>query len=351
MDLTSRPLPSQEEMYEAFMHPKDSDDNSFFVAVISSGVFNTSNCLSKKPLRENIEFFSSTKEALDWGYRPCLSCQPMLANTDAPDKYKELIAEVDHDTDFIIEDEDLVKMDIDRKLLKAWFQKNHGISFQAYLRYLRINHLFGNIRVDKHPKIHRAYHIGEIVHGVEEGDSTETIVNKNIIYINRIATPIGPVIVGATDEGICLLEFSDRKILESQLKNIESYFEAVLTPGESEHFTLLAKELDEYFNGERKTFTVPLATAGTPFQESVWESLIEIPYGQTRSYKEQSIVLKNPKAIRAIAHANGENRIAILIPCHRIIGSDGKLVGYGGGLWRKQFLLELENPNQISLDF
>jgi AraC family transcriptional regulator of adaptative response/methylated-DNA-[protein]-cysteine methyltransferase len=351
MDLTSRPLPSQKEMFEAFMHPKENDDKLFFVGVISSGVFNTATCFSKKPLKENMVFFSSTKEALDLGYRPCLQCQPMLANTDAPEKYKELLAEIDRDPSIEIEDEDLAKMDIDAKSIKAWFKQYHGISFQAYLRYQRINHLFGNIRVDKHPKIHRAYHIGEIVHGIEEGDSTETIVNKNIIYINRIATPIGPVLVGANDDGICLLEFSDRKILENQLKSIEKHFEAVLTPGESEYFTLLAKELDAYFKGELRTFTVPLSIAGTVFQENVWKSLIEIPYGQTRSYKEQSIALKNPKAIRAIAHANGENRIAILIPCHRIIGSDGDLVGYGGGLWRKRFLLDLENPTQFSMDF
>jgi AraC family transcriptional regulator of adaptative response/methylated-DNA-[protein]-cysteine methyltransferase len=219
------------------------------------------------------------------------------------------------------------------------------------LKYQRINHLFGNIRFDNHPKIHRSYHYGEIVHGVNEGDSTETIVNKKIIYINRIVTPIGPVLVGAVDEGICMLEFTDRHSLENQLEVLEKHFDAVLTPGKNKHFIQLAKELDEYFEGKRKEFDVAIIFPGTPFQENVWDSLTEIPYGQTRSYKEQSIVLKNPKAIRAIAHANGENRISIVVPCHRIIGSDGDLVGYGGGLWRKRFLLDLENPGQTRMEF
>lgn len=351
MDLTTRPLPSQTEMYEAYMHPKNSYPTPFFVGVISSGVFNTESCLSKKPKKENMKFFSSTKEALDFGYRPCLSCNPMVDSKKVDEKYKELFAEVDHNPMNKLKDGDLRNMDIEPDKLRRWFQKHHGITFQSYLRYQRINHLFGNILFDAHPRVHRAYHIGEIVHGVNEGDSEETIINKRIVYINRIDTPIGPIMVGAVDEGICLLEFTDRRMLETQLEVLEKRFDAVLTPGENKHFDQLDRELKEYFGGERKEFTVPLSFPGSPFQKEVWDSLTKIPFGSTRSYKQQSIVLNNPKAIRAIAHANGENRLAILIPCHRIIGSDGNLVGYGGGLWRKQYLLDLENPGQTRMAF
>ena len=349
MDLTTRPLPSQKEMYNAFMHPKDNDPTSFYVGVISSGVFNTASCLSKKPLKENMVFFSSTKEALDYGYRPCLKCHPMVNDKDVPDDISELLSEVDHNPHMKVKDADLRKMDIDSEKLRRWFQKHHKITFQAYLRYQRMNHLFGNIRYDVHPKVHRSYHMGEIVHGVSESDNKETVEEKTLISISRIDTPIGPMLAGSVDEGICLLEFTDRRMLETQLEVIEKRFDAVLTPGESVHFKQLSKELGEYFNGKRKEFNVPLAYPGTAFQENVWGSLIEIPFGKTRSYKQQSIHLKNPKAIRAIAHANGDNRIAILIPCHRIIGSNGELVGYGGGLWRKQYLLDLENPGQTRM--
>lgn len=348
MDLTSKPLPSQEEMYDLYMHPKDKFENEFYVGVISTGVFNTAHCLSKKPKKENMLFFSSTKEALDYGYRPCMNCRPMNMENETPGFIADLIDEVDHNPLQKISGADLVERGIDASSVTQWFQKHHKISFQAYLRYQRINHLFGNIMVDNHPKVHRSYHLNEVVHGVNESENLE---EKSKIMINRIDTPIGPMLAGVSDNGLCLLEFSDRRILENQLEVIEKYFDAVLCPGENELFDQLQKEMNEYFEGERKEFDVPIAFPGSPFQENVWNSLMEIPYGQTRSYKEQSIYLKNPKAIRAMAHANGENRISIVVPCHRIIGSKGDLVGYGGGLWRKKYLLDLENPSQISLEF
>jgi AraC family transcriptional regulator of adaptative response/methylated-DNA-[protein]-cysteine methyltransferase len=119
--------------------------------------------------------------------------------------------------------------------------------------------------------------------------------------------------------------------------------------GDNSHFVLLRKELDEYFEGKRKEVSVPLVTPGSPFQQAVWKELQNIPYGSTRSYKQQANALKNPDAVRAVANANGMNRIAIIIPCHRVIGTDGSLTGYGGGLWRKKWLLDLENEYQLKL--
>lgn len=113
-------------------------------------------------------------------------------------------------------------------------------------------------------------------------------------------------------------------------------------PGTHAHFDALNLQLEEYFAGTRETFELPLVLPGTLFQQSVWEGLQMIPYGTTRSYQEQAEFLENPNAIRAVAKANGDNRIAIIIPCHRVIGKNGKLIGYGGGLWRKQYLLDHE---------
>jgi AraC family transcriptional regulator of adaptative response/methylated-DNA-[protein]-cysteine methyltransferase len=117
--------------------------------------------------------------------------------------------------------------------------------------------------------------------------------------------------------------------------------------GEGDHplFDVLEQQINEYFRGERKTFDVPLNLLGTPFQKSVWNGLLQIPYGETRSYKQQSVFLGNEKAIRAVAGANGENGIAIIVPCHRVIGEDGSLTGYGGGLQRKKWLLDLEHKH------
>lgn len=148
----------------------------------------------------------------------------------------------------------------------------------------------------------------------------------------------------ATDKGICLLEFTDRKMLETELKNIAKRQNAILIQGDNPFFEILEIQLKEYFAQKRTEFSVPLHLIGTDFQQKVWQILQQIPYGKTYSYGQQAKILGNPKAVRAVANANGMNSIAILVPCHRVIGANGELTGYGGGLWRKQYLLELENP-------
>lgn len=163
-----------------------------------------------------------------------------------------------------------------------------------------------------------------------------------IIHQKTIETPLGEMIACAVDEGICLLEFTDRKNFEKQLKSLSKSLNAEIAEKDHPLFIQLEKELKEYFEEKRTTFEVPLFITGTEFQGKVWQLLREIPMGETRTYKQQSELLGNPKAIRAVGTANGINKIAILIPCHRVIGSNGELVGYAGGIWRKQKLLELE---------
>ena len=164
-----------------------------------------------------------------------------------------------------------------------------------------------------------------------------------MITIKDIETPIGKMRAGATDEGICLFDFEYRKSIESILKRISSGLNnEPFIAGAHPYIDNLEKQVNEYFLGVRKEFDLPLHLVGTSFQRQVWEGLLQIPYGETRSYKAQSIFLGNEKAIRAVAGANGENGIAIIIPCHRVIGENGSLTGYGGGLWRKKWLLEHE---------
>ena len=162
------------------------------------------------------------------------------------------------------------------------------------------------------------------------------------ILLKHIETPIGTMVACATDKGICMLEFLDRKLLETELKDIAQREKTTVIQGESSYFSLLEQELSEYFAGKRQEFSIPLHPMGTDFQQRVWQVLRTIPYGQTWSYKQQATALGSPQSVRAVANANGMNRISILIPCHRVIGSNGTLTGYGGGLWRKKFLLELE---------
>ena len=166
-----------------------------------------------------------------------------------------------------------------------------------------------------------------------------------MISLKRIDTPLGRMRVGATNKGICLFDFQYRRSIEGIMDRIEKLLDDKFQEGEHELFPVLEAQVGEYFAGARKEFDVPLHLVGSDFQKSVWKALLEIPYGETRSYKQQSIVLGNEKAIRAVAGANGDNGIAIIVPCHRIIGEDGSLTGYGGGLQRKKWLLDLESRN------
>lgn len=167
-------------------------------------------------------------------------------------------------------------------------------------------------------------------------------IKKNILATSVIKTPLGDMFCAATSKGVCLLSFFGQKNLEKQIEQIQKFFETEAIPAYNKYFECLQKELDEYFEGKRADFTIPLQLVGTPFSQDVWKILMHIPYGETISYKEEAKLLKKPNATRAVANANGKNMIAILLPCHRIIQSNGKLGGYAGGIDKKQLLLDLE---------
>lgn len=166
-----------------------------------------------------------------------------------------------------------------------------------------------------------------------------------IINFTEFETPLGPMFAAATSEGICLLEFTNRIRLEKEIIDLKKLLNAVILPEKNGHLDQLKNELREYFEGKRKIFSVPLHTPGNEFAQTVWQTLQKIPYGKTCSYKEQAEMMNNPKAIRAIASTNGRNRLAIIIPCHRVIGSDGKMTGYAAGIEKKIWLLKFEQSN------
>ena len=163
-----------------------------------------------------------------------------------------------------------------------------------------------------------------------------------MIFTCQLDTPLGPMLAGATGQGVCLLEFADSGRAAAQLRRLAGRLGAASAPGESPFFSSLRAQLDEYFTGLRRHFSLPLVLAGTPFQLRVWIALQSIPYGETRTYRALAAQIGQPEAARAVGRANGANPLAILVPCHRLTGADGKLTGYGGGLWRKRRLLEME---------
>jgi O-6-methylguanine DNA methyltransferase len=164
----------------------------------------------------------------------------------------------------------------------------------------------------------------------------------NRLRMTEMTTPVGEMIALASDTHLYMFEFARRHMFEQQMERVRGFAGCEPFAGDSPVFDQLRRELDEYFAGDRREFTVPLHAPGTPFQMRVWNELLRIPYGSTTSYGRLAATLGDPKAVRAVARANGDNRFAILIPCHRVIGSDGSLVGYGGGLARKKQLLALE---------
>ncbi len=167
-------------------------------------------------------------------------------------------------------------------------------------------------------------------------------VERNSLALARIKTPFGDLLAGATSAGICLLEFTDTQRIEMQLERLKKSQKGKIVHINNEYFSLLDQQLNEYFAGDLSEFSIPLDICGTEFQKQAWDALQAIPYGETRSYQEQAVAIGNPKAVRAVANANRNNKISIIIPCHRVIGKNGSMTGYGGGIWRKEFLLELE---------
>ena len=166
-----------------------------------------------------------------------------------------------------------------------------------------------------------------------------------MIALKEIDTPVGRMRMGATGEGICLFDFQYRRSIDAIMNRIQKHSGDRCAEGDHPLFDLLEQQIGAYFAGSLQVFDLPLHLLGTPFQKTVWLGLMQIPYGTTRSYKQQSMFLGNEKAIRAVAGANGENGIAIIVPCHRVIGENGSLIGYGGGLQRKQWLLEHERKH------
>ncbi len=343
---------TKDRMYKALVERDSTFEGTFVVGVKTTGIFCRPSCRARKPKFENVEFFARAKEALDRGYRPCKVCQPLMLKGEAPDWVKRILHEVSLGGEHRMNDFDIRNRGIDPNRLRRWFKQNHNMTFQAYLRSIRLGNAFGHL-ADGKSVIDTALENGyQSLSGFtaafkkQLGTSPTGSKQKSVIYIYQFVTPLGPMMAAAVEEGICLLEFTDRRMLERELVDLCKRLKASFVVSLTSHMRMLKEQLNEYFAGKRKHFSVPLVTPGSDFQNKVWKILQTIPYGETRSYKDQAIAVLNPRAVRAVARVNGQNRIAILIPCHRVIGTNGELVGYAGGIWRKKYLLELESRHQ-----
>jgi AraC family transcriptional regulator of adaptative response/methylated-DNA-[protein]-cysteine methyltransferase len=335
-------------MYGALLERDPSYEGIFVVGVRTTGVYCRPTCPARKPLRENVEYFKDARTAEAAGYRACRRCRPLEPAGAHPAWVARLLAQIEGQAAERVTDKALTAMALEPARVRRYFLGRFGMTFQAYQRSRRLGLALDGIagggdllRVgfdagfDSDSGFREAF-------GRLFGRSPGRARELRTIVATLLSTPIGVFVAAATPEGVCLFEFVDRPALLGQAAALRRWFDEPIVPGSNAHLERLREELAQYFGGTRQRFEVPLAIAGTSFQRAVWDRLLAIPYGETRSYEEIAIELGRPGAQRAVGRANGENRIAIIIPCHRVIRSDGHLGGYGGGLWRKRFLLERE---------
>lgn len=347
-----RTLPTRDEMLRAFLAADATYDGVFFTAVRTTGIFCRPSCPAKKPRPENVEFFGTIKEALFAGYRPCKRCTPLVPAGETPEWVARVLQRLDEAPDARIQAADLRALGVDPARARRWFLAHYGLTFAAFCRGRRLSTALTRIReggsiddavFDSGFASHSGFRDAFArVFGAPPGRSAAV----HSIQVAWIESPLGPLVAGANERGLCLLEFTDRRMLEAQLDTLKRRFRAALVPGENEHLARMRAELGEYFAGKRRVFEVPLDYPGTEFQVKVWNALLAIPCGETHSYEQLAASIGAPNAVRAVGRANGMNRIAIVIPCHRVIGKDGTPVGYGGGLWRKKWLLEHEGAGR-----
>ena len=346
--------PSADEMFAALVSRDTSFDGVFVAAIRTTGIFCRPGCGAKKPLRQNVEFFASPREAMHAGYRACKRCRPMEApgNAARPDWVERVIEAVEQRQDRRVPADDLRAMGIAPERAARWFKTHYGMTFQAYCRARRMGEAMKMIRegasigraaarsgYESESGFREAF---EDVFGAAPTNAKTDQGAARELVACRIETPLGPMLAAAGDTGVSLLEFVDRRALATQIATLRKRVAGVVRPGINAHLERLRRELEAYFAGKSSRFTVALEAPGTEFQSRVWEALRAIPSGETRSYLDIARQIGRPTATRAVARANGDNRLAILIPCHRVIGSDGTLTGYGGGIWRKEWLLDHE---------
>lgn len=339
-------------MTKAWLRRDASYDGVFCFGVKTTGVFCRPSCPSR-PKREHMEFFHTCGDAVRAGYRPCKRCRPELANGQPPEWVARIMARAAELPDTRISASELRSNGIQPERARRWFQRHHGMTFAAWCRGLRLSRAFTQIRSGRR--------LDDVVfaNGFEShsgfraaftrtfGKAPRKAGDGDCLRVALLDTALGPMLAAAGDAGLCQLEFADRHELERSYAEMRRRFGLPVVPGENTMLRRLQQELEEYFSGTRREFTVPVMFRGTEFQERVWRELQRIPFGRTTSYEAVAKKIGSPSSVRAVARANGTNPLYLLVPCHRVIAKDGTLSGYGGGVWRKRMLLELERSGRL----
>lgn len=335
-------------MYGALLNRDSTFEGVFYVGVKTTGIFCRPTCPAKKPKPENVEFFASPQEALGGGYRACARCRPLEREKELPGLVERLREVVEQSPTGRVSGAELSALGIDSSTARRQFQRHYGMTFHAYQRARRLGLALDEVRRG-HAVIDAQLNNGfESASGFWEafkrvfGVSPSRAEQANCLRARRFETPLGAMLALADERGLHLLEFVDRRALEREIAGLMKRHNCAVVPGNNQHLERTGEELKSYFDGAATSFTVPLVVGGSEFERGVWTLLRTIPPGETWSYAQLAQTLKRPTAIRAVGRANGRNCLALVIPCHRVIRADGNLCGYGGGVWRKRWLLEHE---------
>jgi AraC family transcriptional regulator of adaptative response/methylated-DNA-[protein]-cysteine methyltransferase len=349
MNIQTAVLPPHAEMVRAMLERDTAYEGVFFTAVKTTGIFCRPSCTARKPKPENVEFFAHADECLSAGYRACLRCKPLDAAAIAPDWVQRLLKAVETDPELRWSDAQLLAEGIEPLKLRRWFKQHFGMTFHAWLRTRRLGMALGGIKQGTSID-HAAFDSGyESLSGFRDAFQKSfhitpgRVAQSEPLLFTRLTTPLGPMIAMAERRGLVLLEFLDRPALTREVEELQNRYGYAVAPGHNAHLQQIEQQLTAYFAGKLSEFSVPLHLPGSEFARQVWSALLQIPYGHTSTYGAIAAGLGKPGASRAVGLANGHNRLSIVVPCHRVIGADGSLTGYGGGQPRKAFLLRLEN--------
>ena len=338
----------KQQYYQALLDKNTEYEGIFYVGVRTTRVFCRPTCPARKPKFENCEFFETAQQALLASFRPCKRCKPLSHPEQVSDIVQKLVDAVESNPEKRWKNADFQTLSIDAVKARRQFQKRFDMTFVEYARARRIGLAVKTIRTGE------SIIDAQIAAGYESSSGFRDAFSKimgtaptkagqnNILIAAWLDTKLGPMLAIANDTALYLLEFVDRRGLELEVERLRKKTKSAIIPGHTPILSSIQNELEAYFSGQLKEFKTPICLLGSPFQMRVWDALQKIPYGETRSYSDVAQSIGQSTATRAVAQANGANQLAVMIPCHRVINNNGALGGYGGGITRKQWLINHE---------
>lgn len=341
-------LPDDEVLYAALLARDPAWDGRAWVGVSSTGVFCRLTCPARKPKAQNCTFFDRLGAAIEAGYRACKRCHPMAPAVEGEPAVQALLAALEENPARRWAEGDIAALGYDLSTVRRAFKRHFGMTFLEMARLARLRaggaELVGGGRVIE-AQLEAGYSSASAFRAAFAGWMglpPGAFVRDARLRADWIETPMGAMVAVSSEHALHLLEFTERRALPAELAALRRDAKGALGFGRFAPTDMIEREMADFMAGRCAAFNTPLSPLGTRFTQDVWLALRKIPAGQTRSYSQLARDMGRPEATRAVARANGANPIAIVIPCHRVLGADGSLTGYGGGLWRKQKLIELE---------